>query len=182
MDNNINQAYQDPSSQSPYPPGAARPLPQLGPGAAPEPLPSDEMTPEQKKTLISIIIAIVVIVVIVVGGIVYLAFFASAERTAQIRDIFIIVMALQSLLIGAVLVILIVQVARLINLLQNEIKPILDSTNETISYLRGTSVFLSENLTEPVIKLNEYLAGLTQLLQVVGLVRRSSRPKPPKGT
>ena len=181
MDNNINQAYQDPSSQSPYPPGAARPVPQLGPGAAPEPLPSGEMTPEQKKTLIAIIVFLVVLVLVTIGGIVALAL-APAEVTAQVRDIFIIVMALQSLLIGVVLVILIVQVARLINLLQNEIKPILDSTNETISYLRGTSVFLSENLTEPVIKLNEYLAGLTQLLQVVGLVRRSSRPKPPKGT
>jgi hypothetical protein len=83
--------------------------------------------------------------------------------TARVRDIFIIFMALESLLIGLVLIILVIQLARLINLLQNEIKPIMDSTNETVSTLRGTATFLSDNLVEPVIKLNEYLAGFKQL-------------------
>jgi hypothetical protein len=84
-------------------------------------------------------------------------------------------MAIESLLIGLTLVILIVQMARLINLLQNEIRPILDSTNETVSNLRGTTAFLSDNLVGPVIKLNEYLAGLSQALKLVGLARK--RPK-----
>jgi hypothetical protein len=66
-------------------------------------------------------------------------------------------------------------VTRLINLLQNEIRPILDSTNETVSTLRGTTAFLSNNLVEPVIKLNEYLAGFSQLLQVMGLGRKSTK-------
>jgi len=64
----------------------------------------------------------------------------------------------------------------LINLLQNEIKPILDSTNETVSNLRGTTVFLSDNLVGPVIKLNEYLAGITQFIQVIGLMRKPPKP------
>ena len=65
--------------------------------------------------------------------------------------------------------------ARLINLLQNEIKPILYSTNETVSTLRGTAAFLSDNLAEPVIKLNEYLAGFMQALAVLGLVRKNKK-------
>jgi len=81
-------------------------------------------------------------------------------------------MALESLLIGAVLVILIVQVARLTNLLQNEIKPILDSTNETVSTLRGTTEFLSDNLVQPVIKLNEYIAAVQRLLELLGIGKR----------
>ena len=93
-------------------------------------------------------------------------------QVTLIRDIFIIFMALQSVLTGLALVVLLVQVTRLINLLQNEIKPILDSTNETVSTLRGTTAFLSNNLAEPVIKLNEYLAGFTQLLQVIGVSRK----------
>jgi hypothetical protein len=101
--------------------------------------------------------------------------------TAKIRDIFIIFMALESLLMMLVLVILIVQIARLINLLQNEIKPILDSTNETVSTLRGTTTFLSDNLVEPVIKLNEYTAGLQQLLSVLGLLRKKTGKSPNKG-
>jgi amino acid permease len=72
-------------------------------------------------------------------------------------------MALESLLLGVALVILIIQLAILINLLQNEIKPILNSTNETVNTLRGTATFLSDNLVEPVIKLNEYLAAFKRL-------------------
>jgi hypothetical protein len=61
-----------------------------------------------------------------------------------------------------------IQVAGLINLLQNEVKPILESTSETVNNLRGTTQFLSENLVEPVIKLNSYLAGLRKILGIFG--------------
>jgi hypothetical protein len=89
-----------------------------------------------------------------------------------VRDIFIIFMALESLLIGAALVVLIIQLASLINLLQNEVKPILKSTSETVNTLRGTTEFLSENLVEPVIKLNSYLAGLKKFFDLFNIVRK----------
>jgi amino acid permease len=78
-------------------------------------------------------------------------------------------MALESLVVGTALVVLIIQLATLINLLQNEVRPILKSTNETVNTLRGTSEFLSENLVEPVIKLNSYLAGLKRLFDLFGI-------------
>ena len=127
----------------------------------------------QKKIIIGLIVAVVVILVILIGGVIILA--QPTTDTARIRDIFIIFMAIESLLLGLTLVILIVQMARLINLLQNEIKPILDSLNETTSNLRGTSSFLSDNLVEPVIKMNEYVAGLSEFFKLVGLAR--GRPK-----
>jgi hypothetical protein len=113
---------------------------------------------------------------IVLGGLVFVALVVlavfglmqSGEQTAKIRDIFIIFMAFESLVIGAALIILVIQVASLINLLQNEVKPILDATNETVNTLRGTTTFLSENLVEPVIKLNSYLAGLRRFFQLFG--------------
>lgn len=100
----------------------------------------------------------------------------DAETTSKIADVFIIFMALESLVIGLVLVVLIVQLARLINLLQNEIKPIVESTNETVSTLRGTTQFLSDNISEPVIKLNEYMAGVGEFFKIV----RPKRKKKPK--
>ena len=108
----------------------------------------------------------------IIGGIILLAFIAGAvyylvqpsTPTERIRDIFIIFMALVSVLVGIALVILTIQIASLINLLQNEIKPILRSTNETANTLKGTTEFLSDHLVDPVIKLNEYLAGLRTLL------------------
>jgi hypothetical protein len=133
-----------------------------------------ELTPEQRRVMIIAIIVLVLIVLGVIASIILLAKLPG-ETVAHIRDIFIIFMALMSLMTGMALVILMVQLARLTNLLQNEIKPILDSLNETISNLRGTTTFLSDNLTEPVIKLNEYLAGLSQLLYAIGILRRKSQ-------
>jgi hypothetical protein len=120
---------------------------------------------QQRKTLIITSIVFVVVLALIVASVVLLLG-AKNETTAKIRDIFIIFMALESLVIGVTLVILIVQLATLINLLQNEIKPILNSTNETVSTLRGTVTFLSDNLAEPVIKLNEYLAGIKRLIDL----------------
>ena len=137
--------------------------PQLPPPAAPP--------ARTRGPMIKIIIAAVVIVAVLIFGLVMLLR-ADASTTSEIRDIFIIFMALESLVLGVALVILIIQLATLINLLQNDIKPILKSTNETVNTLRGTATFLSNNVTEPVIKLNEYLAGLKKFLDILRPGRR----------
>ena len=130
-----------------------------------------------------IFIGLGVVVLIVLGLIILCVWFLlqSSTPTDRIRDIFIIFMALESLLLGLALVVLIIQLARLINLLQNEIKPILDSTNQTVSTLRGTTAFLSDNLVEPIIKMNEYFAGLQQALRVFGLARGKRRKSNSQG-
>lgn len=132
---------------------------------------------DNKKVQIGIIIVAVVVVALLIAALIFLLT-APGEVTAQIRDVFIIVMAFESLLLGFVLTILIVQLARLTNLLQNELKPILLSLNETINVLKGTGAFLSNNLTEPVIKLNAYLAGLSELVGLIGFGRKSNKKHP----
>ena len=126
-------------------------------------------TPEEAKSqtgvLIGIGIGAVALIALVIVSVIFLL--NPTTDTARFRDVFIIFMALESIVIGLALIILIIQIARLINLLQNEIKPIINSTNETVSTLRGTTQFLSDNLVEPVIKLNEYLAGLGHLVKFI---------------
>lgn len=126
---------------------------------------------EQRGALIGIIIAIVILVGLFIWGLVSLII-AEPTQTAKVRDIFIIIMAFESLVIGAALVILIIQIASLMNLLQNEIKPIMDATNETVNTLRGTTAFLSENMVEPVVKLNASLAGLQRFIELIGIKRK----------
>jgi hypothetical protein len=112
----------------------------------------------------------IIAALIILAGIIA-AIIALTEHPAaatNVRDIFIIFMAFESLIIGAALVILAIQIAALINLLQNEVKPILQSTSDTVNTLRGTTEFLSENLVEPVIKLNSYLAGLRKFFDLFG--------------
>lgn len=155
----------------------------------PEQIPSHTTQPEEnstpsmsdadiKKAQVIIIIIAVVVIALLIGSLIFLLT-APPQVTAQIRDVFIITMAFESLLLGLVLTLLLIQLARITNLLQNELKPILLSLNETINTLKGTGEFLSENLTEPVIKLNSYLAGLGELLSVIGLGRKSNK-KPPQ--
>jgi hypothetical protein len=76
------------------------------------------------------------------------------------------------MVLGAALVILLVQLAKLINLLENEVKPILAATSETVNTLKGTTEFMSENLVDPVIKLNGYMAGLKKIFDLMKIVKK----------
>lgn len=138
------------------------------------PAPSADEAPaapsKDKRRLWIWIAVIVIIVALVVAGVFFL-FRTEAGVTAQIRDVVIIFLALESLVIGVALVVLVIQVTSLINLLQNEVKPILKSTTETVNTLKGTTDFLSQNLVDPVIKLNGSLAGLKRLLDLLKIVR-----------
>ncbi len=129
-----------------------------------------EREKQMKRTMTAVIIGVVILLVLLGLAIYYLL--QPSSPTDKIRDIFIIVVALESLVIGVALVVLIVQLAGLINLLQNEVRPILKATNETVNNLRGTAEFLGENVVEPVIKLNGYLAGLNRLVELMGLKKK----------
>jgi len=112
----------------------------------------------------------VLLLIALIVGLVFLAR-AEGQVVTQVRDIFIILMALMLIVIGVALVVLIIQVATLTNLLQHEVKPILHSTNDTVNTLKGTVRFLSDNLSEPVIKLNESLASIKKLVDIFRLKR-----------
>jgi len=92
----------------------------------------------------------------------------NPQGTETIRDIVIIFVAAETLIIGVALILLLVQLARLTALLQNEIRPLLESTNETIASLRGTSEFLSQKMVAPVIKANSSVAAVRR---AIGLFR-----------
>ena len=168
---------QNPSPESIGQPQAALPA-AVDLSGDPAAISSQELTPEQKKILIGVVIAFLIMLCASLVGVAWL--YNQPPRTvALIRDIFIIFMAATSLLLAFVLVILIIQLARLTNLLQNEVGPILDATNETLANLRGTTTFLSENLTEPVIRLNETIAGVNSFWRAIGLSKKPSKSKPP---
>ena len=109
-----------------------------------------QLSPEELRRRRQIVIgvslgAVFVLAVLVIA--IYALTLPSTD-TAKIRDIFIIVMALESLIIGLSLIILMIQLAQLISLLRNEIKPILESTQDTVNTLQGTTRFLTDNMVE----------------------------------
>ncbi|HSQ39496.1 MAG TPA: hypothetical protein VLM78_05000 [Anaerolineales bacterium] len=149
--------------------------PQLEPETPQTPAPEElaaqgEQEKQMKRTMIAVVIGAIILLALLGTAIYFLL--QPATPTDKIRDIFIIVVALESLVIGVALVVLIVQMASLINLLQNEVRPILKATTETVNNLRGTAEFLGENVVEPVIKLNGYLAGIYRMLELMGIKKK----------
>ena len=141
------------------------------PSLTPEELAAKRSQQQQMRTIVIGAVVAVVILLILLGFAVW-ALLQPGVPTDRIRDVFIIVVALETLVVGVALIVLLVQLASLINLLQNEVRPILDATSETVRTLRGTTVFLSENVVDPVIKLNGYLASIQRVLELMGVKRR----------
>jgi hypothetical protein len=104
------------------------------------------------------------------------------------RDLFIILLAMEGIIMGMALIVLVIQLAALLNILQNEVQPIVDNANETVTTVRGTAQFMSENLVEPVIKTSAFVAGIGGLLREMMGIRRTlkqagqdaGKPEPPE--
>lgn len=158
------------TAMSNTPPDSQTPPPKQPPAQIESTSPQIQQEKQMRRTITIVIIVAVVMFVLLCLSVYYLL--QPGVPTDKIRDIFIIVVALESFVIGVALVVLIIQLASLINLLQNEVRPILKATNDTVNNLRGTAEFLGENVVEPVIKLNGYLAGLTRTLELLGLKKK----------
>lgn len=129
--------------------------------------PTEDQLKKQRQLSIGLTVGGVIIAAIVIGFMVFLL--QSTTDTAKIRDSFIILMSLELLLIGLTLGLLIIQITKLINLMQNEIKPLLQSANETINTVRGTANFLSDSFVEPVIKMNSAFTSIKKVLDLFNL-------------
>ena len=86
---------------------------------------------------------------------------------ATVRDIAIIVVAVESILILAALIILILQVIGLVRFLREEIKPLITSAQETVGTVQGTANFMSDNLVTPVVEISSRVAGARQMLRAI---------------
>jgi len=111
---------------------------------------------------------------LIIGGILALAILAGCvyflllpnTPTERIRDITLIFMGAIGLLLGIASIVLAVQIARLVNLVQNEVKPVLESANDTLATVRGTAAFLSDNLVEPVMKVSGFFAMFKRVTDI----------------
>ena len=109
-----------------------------------------------------VIAGVVVTLVVAVLSTALLVYLANnyADTILVVRDIFIIALGLMSCLSGVVLILLLIAVTRLVNMLEFELKPILMKTNETLGTIRGTTVFMSQNVVRPMTTASSYMAGI----------------------
>jgi hypothetical protein len=83
------------------------------------------------------------------------------------RDIAIIALALESLVVGVLLILLLWQLRRLSGLLEEQVKPMLQSLQETVGTLRGTTSLVSETIVTPAIRIGGFASGVRRALQVL---------------
>ena len=126
----------------------------------------DEGSPITTRHIIIGAVAGLLFFILLVVLIVWLASNYAPELEA-VRDIFIIALALESCIFGVLLTIMLIMLVRLVNMLEFEIKPILEKTNETIGMVRGTTTFVGENVVRPVVKGTAFMAGVRRGLRVL---------------
>jgi len=81
---------------------------------------------------------------------------------ANIRDISIIFLAFESIIVLVLLSVLIIQVSNLVILLNEEIRPMLEASQETADTVRNTTTFVSKHVAQPFINASSFVAGLRQ--------------------
>ena len=133
-----------------------------------------------KRTQIIIIAVAVVFVALLVTAIVLMATFPTA--TVVVRDIAIVFVAVTTFLMGLAMILLIFQIQVLIQVLRDEIQPLLRSVNDTASTVRGTTAFVSHNVVSPIIKWAGFSAGMRQVISDALAVFKAARPHRSKET
>jgi hypothetical protein len=99
--------------------------------------------------------------------------------SATLRDIAIIIVAVETIIINGLLILLVWQIWRLIKMIREEIKPILEDTKDTVGTVRGTADFVSNNVVDPVVKTSGKIAGFRQTLRTLqSEIRGPIQPKP----
>jgi len=119
------------------------------------------------------LIGILVVVMVLLAVMCY--FLYTAPKKAEIfRDISVIILALESIVVLMLLGVVIGMLWWLIQTLERKITPILDSTNETINTVsetvntvRGTATFVSDTVVSPVIKVVSYASGVKRAIRTL---------------
>ena len=134
------------------------------------PVQAPEMA-EQKPLIgrLQVILAVIGIILLTVGFVALVLWLANSfpDQIEALRDIFIILLALGSCLSGIVVILMLIMMIRLVNMLEFEIKPIVQKTNDTLGTVQGTTKFMTTNVVQPTIKASSYVAGARRAFKVL---------------
>lgn len=125
--------------------------------------------------IVAAIVAFVLLLVLIVLGILL---FNNPPVAAVLRDIFIILLGIQSMCIGLLLIVVVVAIIYvalkmydLTQFVENELRPILRRADDTMRTVHSRTVFLSDTAVKPVIEVMSW--GAT----VKGIIRAFTRPR-----
>jgi hypothetical protein len=96
----------------------------------------------------------------------------AASYWSYFRNLVEIVVTMAAIVIFIAAGILIVQIARFVNLLRSEIKPISEDTKLAVKNVRITTEFVQKHGLKPIIRFQAFLVGLMALLSEIIRVSR----------
>lgn len=95
-----------------------------------------------------------------------------------VRNLLLIVLTIQGILIITALALLLIQLARFVNLLRSEAQPLASDTREAMRNVKVTTQFASREAVGPIIKTQSFMSGLfvftREIFKIGRLVRRKS--------
>ena len=119
---------------------------------------------QMRRRMVLIGIGIAVIAVLILLG---FAAMIAAGVIDEVRDILIILLATESLVIGGVTLFLLYQMIMLVTLLREELIPLIQSAQETVNSARGTTVYVSRKIIVPSAKAATTVARLQAMARVL---------------
>lgn len=124
---------------------------------------------KNEPSLRKLAVSLGVIMLLLVAGLVLFGMFLlrNPDLTRTLRDLVIIVLALEMLVMGIAIIVVTIQLARLLHLIRYEIKPILEQASDTIVALRSIVRLVNDNVAAPVVKLGGTLAGAVRFLRII---------------
>ena len=170
---NDNQANSTPTT----PPGDE--VPGQGTEGVPAlPGPSDEEGAEELSAglgasrmpaIIAGVVAFVILLVLVIFGVLL---YNHPVAAARLRDIFIILLGIQSIFIGLLMIVAVVAIIYvalkmydLTQFIQNELGPILERVDDTMRTLNSRTTFISDSAVKPVIDVMSWGASVKAILR-----------------
>jgi len=125
--------------------------------------------------IIKLSAAILILLILALLAFALVAALTAAETWAPFvqifRDVLIIIVVVESVLIVTAFAILILQAAGFIIMLKTEIKPILDNARETTRLTKATAEFVSQNSIDPLIQIKSFISGLLGFLREIIRIR-----------
>ena len=117
----------------------------------------------RRRTIIITLVAVAILAVIllVVGWMI------SAGVTGVVRDVIIILLEIEALVVVGLLLVLVYQVMLLVRMIREEIKPLIESAQETVASARGTTTFVSKKIVTPTVSIASTLAGVGRMISFV---------------
>ena len=112
--------------------------------------------------IISIVFALILAILTVLG----IVLFRNPQTTRLIRDFMIIILTIEAIIIGITIIIASIQITKYIRLIQEDIRPIMEQTSETITTIQETVHLIQSNAIKPLAKVFGNYKKFTSLLSI----------------